>query len=147
MIGHVAASSVVQELDPLLAELRRAAGPSMKRDDLAQTAVDVRLVGADLAHAERRALPGSWSSHSAIDTLNFCCTRALIERSTLRLPLSEWFSGSGARAAGRRRPSARRRSRPMRSAACAPFAATARSRRATCSTSYASMTSPTLTSW
>src|SRR2546426_478122 len=36
----------------------------------------------------------SWSSHSAIDTLNLFCTRALIIRSTLRLPLSEWFSGS-----------------------------------------------------
>src|SRR5438552_14744237 len=36
----------------------------------------------------------SWSSHSAIDTLNWFCTRALIVRSTLRFPLSEWFSGS-----------------------------------------------------
>src|SRR6185369_3143326 len=33
-----------------------------------------------------------WSSHSAIETLNLFCTRALIVRSTLRLPFSEWLS-------------------------------------------------------
>src|SRR5262245_4679400 len=42
----------------------------------------------------------SWSSHSAIDTLNLFCTRALMARSTLRLPFSEWFSG---RSSSRRR--------------------------------------------
>src|SRR5205085_2030215 len=35
----------------------------------------------------------SCSSTSATETLNFACTRDLIERSTARLPLSEWFSG------------------------------------------------------
>src|SRR5437867_1537028 len=47
---------VVQELDLLLAEL----GHLQLLDemyDLAQTAVDVRLVGADLAHAKGRLLP------------------------------------------------------------------------------------------
>src|SRR5262249_13172804 len=36
----------------------------------------------------------SCSSHSAIDTLKVFWTRALMVRSTLRLPFSEWFSGS-----------------------------------------------------
>src|SRR6185295_1692937 len=36
----------------------------------------------------------SWSSHSAMETLNLSRTRALMARRTLRLPFKEWFSGS-----------------------------------------------------
>src|ERR1700722_19062584 len=35
----------------------------------------------------------SWPSDSAIETLNLLRTRALIARSTCRLPFREWFSG------------------------------------------------------
>src|SRR6185503_12669082 len=49
-------SRVVQELDPLLGELRDLELPD-EADDLPQAAVDVRFVRTDLADAEERALP------------------------------------------------------------------------------------------
>src|SRR6185369_10242269 len=73
----------------------------------------------------------SCSSHSAIDTLNFCCTRALIDRMTLRQPELE-----------PQHPDDHDEPLPYaeRSADCAPLFEGAR-RRATCSTSYGSMMS------
>src|SRR5262249_24595277 len=48
--------SVVQELDPLLAELGELEVVD-ETHHLTQAAIDVRLIGSDLAHAEDRALP------------------------------------------------------------------------------------------
>src|SRR5205814_9532318 len=52
----IAPGSVVEELEALLAHLGELE-PVDEADDFAETAVHVRLLPSDLAHAEGRALP------------------------------------------------------------------------------------------
>src|SRR2546429_1325014 len=55
-VGFIHGLSVVEELEALLAHLGELE-PVDEADDFAETAVHVRLLPSDLAHAEGRALP------------------------------------------------------------------------------------------
>src|SRR5262245_42158907 len=136
----------MEELEALLADL----GSLELLDEvhaLAEAAVDVCLVATDLAHAEQRALPEvvvlalgdrhvELVLHPRLDRAEhapLALERVVVVQQQLEPEDADDHCRPPAQA--------------ERSAACAPFVAAGARRRATSSTSYASITSPTLTSW
>src|SRR5262245_7789746 len=139
-------ASIMQELDALGAELGELEAVD-ELDDLPETCVHVGLIGADLADAERDPLPEVVVVALRDRHVEGVAHPRLDRPDHAALPLERVVLGE--QQLETQHPDHHRwRGRPYagRSAAWGPLGVWGVSRRATCSTSYASITSPTFTS-